>query len=162
MLESRAVFRWTARVRLFLVSFFAMFCAACATSRPPLEVKSHQLRDEKRDPGGEPLVMMEKERRLHGAISMAERRQRLGQYYTVQWHDDSPGSAIITFHFLQGKSGSREKFKRQEFAEGISRGVAEFAVIGDDYFNNGRVTAWKITLSKSGRVIASRQSYLWK
>lgn len=140
----------------------ALLSAACSTAPRSLLVKPYSLRDEKFEERGEPLITMEKERRLHGAISMAERKQRLGQYYTVIWNDASPGPATVTFQYLQGKSASRKKFKKQVFPAGQTSGIAEFSVIGDDYFNHGRVTAWKISLSKNGRSIAAEQSYLWE
>jgi len=38
----------------------------------------------------------------------------------------------------------------------------EFKVIGDDYFDDGRVTAWRCVLIENGRIVAENRSYLWK
>lgn len=135
--------------------------ASCASDPAPLQVKSFHLRDQERDTDADPMARMEKHRRLLGAVSLEERRQRLGQYYTVLWHDPSPGApAEIVFEYRQG--GSKVKRMTKSFPQDAVEGRAEFAVIGDDYFQNGRVLAWQASLRRAGREIASRRSYLWR
>lgn len=110
-------------------------------------------------------MRMEKEGRLHGAVSMAERRQRLGQYYTLVWQDPSgvgQGPVEVVFDYQQGATGSQVKRMTREFPASDAEGTAEFAVIGDDYFNGGRVLAWQATVLRDGRELASRRSFLWK
>jgi hypothetical protein len=48
------------------------------------------------------------------------------------------------------------------FPAGDTDGTAEFAVTGDDYFIKGKVLAWRASISRGGREIASEQSYLWR
>ena len=111
------------------------------------------------------MVKMEKERRLLGAVSMSERRNRLGQYYTLIWSDPvgvGQGQAELIFQYQQGASASLVKRMTKEFPASESDGTAEFAVIGEDYFKSGKVLAWKATLQRGKRVIATRQSYLWQ
>jgi hypothetical protein len=38
----------------------------------------------------------------------------------------------------------------------------EFAIIGDDFFDDGRVIAWRALLIVDGRIVAMRRSYLWE
>lgn len=111
------------------------------------------------------MVRMEKERHLRGAVSMEERRARLGQYYTLVWDDPEgvgQGNARLLLEYQQGGSGSRVKKMVRDFPASESHGVAEFAVIGDDYFKNGKVLAWKASLQRGGRTLATKQSYLWQ
>lgn len=111
------------------------------------------------------MVRMEKERRLHGAVSMAERRQRLGQYYTLIWRDSAgvnQGPVEVVFQYQQGATGSRKKRITHEFPASASNGIVEFAVIGDNYLKGGRVLAWQATVLRNGRELASSRSYLWK
>ena len=138
---------------------------ACAGTREPLTVKQFQLRDQDPTSTEEPMVKMEKHRRLRGAVSMEERRGRLGQYYTLIWHHPEgagQGEVEIVFQYQQGATASRIKRVVRSFPSTAAEGTAEFAVIGDDYFEGGRVLAWKATLSRGGRELASRQSYLWR
>lgn len=137
---------------------------SCVDMHEPLVVKQYQLRDQVRDQGEEPMVRMEKERRLRGAISMEERRQRLGQYYTLMWQDikgAGAGPVEVVFEYRQGASASRIKRLTKRFEPSESSGTVEFSVIGDNYFENGKVLAWRATLLRDGKEIAVRRSYLW-
>lgn len=143
----------------------ALLASACSAPPEALIVKQFQLRDQSPVSTDEPLVRMEKERRLRGAVSMAERREKLGQYYTLLWNDPAgagQGDVEVIFQYQQGKSASRVKRMTKTFPAGDREGKAEFAVIGEDYFKNGRVLAWKATLQRGKRVIATKQSYLWE
>jgi len=135
--------------------------ASCAADRAPLVVKTYQLRDQERDPDADPMARMEKHRRLRGAVSLEQRRERLGQYYTVLWNDPAAGAPVtVTFEYQQG--GSRVKRMTRDFPADAVEGRAEFAITGDDFFENGRVLAWRVTLDRGGNEVASRQSYLWQ
>lgn len=110
------------------------------------------------------MVRMEKERRLRGAVSMEERRQRLGQYYTFIWSDAKgvkSGPVELVFEYRQGGSASQIKRFTKQFSSSAVTGVAEFSVIGDNYFDNGKVLAWRATVLRDGKEIAVRRSYLW-
>lgn len=138
---------------------------ACAAPREPLVVKQFVLRDQVTRSVEDPMVRMEKARRLHGAVSMEERRGRLGQYYTMIWSDPAGvgrGEVEVRFEYQQGATGSRVKQRLLRFPASEAEGIAEFAVTGDDYFEGGRVLTWKTTLSRGDSVLATRQSYLWQ
>ena len=142
-----------------------LLLGACAGPHEHLVVKQFQLRDQALIDTEEPMVKMEKERRLHGAVSMAQRRNKLGQYYTLLWNDPSGvdnGDVEVIFEYQQGASASLVKRLIQKFPASDSKNKAEFAVIGDDYFKGGRVLTWKATLRRGKRMIATRQSYLWQ
>ena len=129
----------------------ALFLGACAGPPEMLVVKQSQVRDQVRNTDDEPMLRMEKERRLHGAVSMAERRQKLGQYYTLLWYHPAgagQGAVEVVFQYQQGATASRVKHMTKEFPASATEGSAEFAVIGDDYFKGGRVLAWKATLRR--------------
>ncbi len=142
-----------------------MALGACAGRPDALTVKQFQLRDQEWNTDDDAMIRMEKHRHLHGAVSMEERRKRLGQYYTLVWQDAAgagQGPVEVVFQYQQGASASRVKRMTKEFPASDGDGVAEFAVIGDDYFTNGRVLAWRASVSRGGREIASRRSYLWQ
>lgn len=143
----------------------ALFLGACAGPPETLVVKQFQLRDQVRNTSEEPMVRMEKARHLRGAVSMEERRKRLGQYYTLIWHDPAGAGQApveVVFQYQQGGSGSRVKRMTKPFPASATEGVVEFAVTGDDYFTNGRVLAWQATVSRGGRELAAKRSYLWR
>lgn len=151
-------------MNLWYLLSVVILLSACAGPPEALVVKQFQLRDEAASSSDEPMVRMEKGRRLHGAVSMAERRNKLGQYYTLLWHDPASagqGDVELVFQYQQGATASRVKKMVRSFPASSSEGSAEFAVIGEDYFTGGRVLAWKATLKRGDRELASRQSYLW-
>jgi hypothetical protein len=140
----------------------ACVLCGCSPQTEPLIVKQFTLRDQDTDVIDDPMVQNEKLGRLYGAVSMEERKNRLGQYYTVLWNDPniSNSKREILFQYQQG--GSRVKTVARSLPTGQSAGKEEFTIIGDDYFKNGRVLAWKIDFIANGKTIASKQSYLWE
>ncbi len=152
-------------MKRFIPFLAALLVGACAGPRDTLEVKQFVLRDQIREESEDPMARMEKQRRLHGAVSMAERRQRLGQYYTVIWSDPvgvGKGPVEVLFEYQQGATASRVKRMTKEFPANSAEGVADFAVIGDDYFTSGRVLAWRASVRRGDRELASHKSYLWR
>lgn len=142
-----------------------LLLGACAGPGQVLAVKQFQLRDVDSSRSDQPMARMEKEQHLHGAVSWAEQRNRLGQYYTLLWNDPDGaghGDAELIFQYQQSGSASLVKQMTKSFPSSAAKGVAEFAVIGDDYFKGGKVLSWKATLRRGKREIASRQSYLWR
>lgn len=147
-------------------SLLAVFLLGACTGPPvPLVVKQFQLRDLAPTAIEQPMVRMEKERHLHGAVSYAEQRGRLGHYYTLLWNDPAgagQGDVELLFQYQQGGSASLVKRMTKSFPSSAAKGVAEFAVIGEDYLKGGKVLTWKATLQRGKRVVATRQSYLWQ
>lgn len=136
--------------------------ASCGGAPEALVVKQFTLRDQDVSTENDPMVQNTKTGRLYGAVSVEERKQRLGQYFRVLWSADSGLEKEVIFQYQQGASGSLVKRMERRIPAGSARGVEEFGVIGDDYFDNGRVLAWKMTLRAGGEVISTKQSYLWE
>lgn len=149
-----------------LTGLLVILClTGCSATRSSLEVDSFFMRDFSTPETDEPMVRMEKLRRLHGALTAAERNDRLGHYYTMHWSDPAgagKGEIEIVFEYQQGSTASQIKRQWQHFASSDRRGKAEFRVTGNDYLKGGRVLAWKATLKRGGREIASHHSYLWE
>jgi uncharacterized protein YcfL len=142
-----------------------LLLGACSSPSDSLVVKQFLLRDQIPRTADEPMARMEKSRRLRGAVSLEERRQRLGQYYTLIWHDTDGaghGDVELVFQYQQGATASLVKRMTRRFSADTTHGKAEFAIIGDDFFKNGKVLTWKATLLRGGREMASQQSYLWR
>jgi hypothetical protein len=149
-----------------LTGLLVILClTGCSATRSSLEVDSFFMRDFSTPETDEPMVRMEKLRRLHGALTAAERNDRLGHYYTMHWSDPAgagKGEIEIVFEYQQGSTASQVKRQWQRFASSDRSGKAEFRVTGNDYLKGGRVLAWKATLKRGGREIASHHSYLWE
>jgi hypothetical protein len=144
-----------------------ILCLTDCSTRSSLEVDSFFMRDFSAPETDEKMIRMEKLRRLHGALTAAERNDRLGHYYTMHWSDPAgagkgKGEIEIVFEYQQGSTASQVKRQWQRFASSDRSGKAEFRVTGNDYLKGGRVLAWKATLKRGGREIAKRHSYLWE
>ncbi len=153
------------RVNRWLLLLLLVLPAACAGKKTPLVVKQFKMLNQQTDTIEDPMVRGDKQRRLYGAVSMAERASRLGAYYTILW--DLPphapaGETEVLFEFQQGATASLIKRMVQRFPASQNSGKVEFAIIGQDYLKNGRVLAWKATLSRGGQAIATRKSLLWQ
>jgi hypothetical protein len=148
--------------KVFVLMIAAAAMSACA-ERQMLEVKPLHLREIGGDDGDDPMIRGERQRRMHGAISVAEQGEKLGYYYTVLWDDSAgTGPGEVVFEFQQGSSGSRVKRMTHRIPAGEGAGQAEFTIIGEDYRKGGRVLAWRCKLVRDGREVASKQSYLWQ
>jgi hypothetical protein len=148
-----------------LTGLLVILCLTGCSTRSSLEVDSFFMRDFSTPETDEPMVRMEKLRRLHGALTAAERNDRLGHYYTMHWSDPAgagKGEIEILFEYQQGSTASQVKRQWQRFASSDRRGKAEFRVTGDQFLKGGRVLAWKATLKRGGREIESHHSYLWE
>ena len=148
-----------------LTGLLLTLCLTGCATRSSLEVDSFFMRDFSTPETDEPMVRMEKLRRLHGALTAAERNDRLGHYYTMHWSDPAgagKGEIEIVFEYQQGSTASQVKRQWQRFASTDRNGKAEFRVTGNDYLKGGRVLAWKATLKRGGREIESHHSYLWE
>lgn len=154
-----------ALVKFPALALFALILASCADPIEPLTVKQFQLRDQVIGSGDDPMVRMEKQRRLRGAVSMEERRQRLGQYYTLIWSDPKgvgSGPVEVLFEYRQGETASEIKRMSELYPANEAGGTVEFAVVGDNYFDNGKVLAWRASVLRGGEEIAVQKSYMWE
>ncbi len=152
-------------MKLFCILLPALLLVACGGSSKTLEVRQLHLRSEATSIGEDPMALMEKQRRLHGAITAADRKSRLGQYFTLFWKDPAgagKGEVEVIFQYQQAASASMVKHMAKTFSSADSSGSVEFAVLGNDYFTHGKVLTWKATLLRDKQIIATRQSYLWR
>lgn len=136
----------------------------CAGEKQALVVKQYTLRTQDTNNDDDPMVRQEKLRRLYGAFTIEERKARLGQYYTILWNlpENTGADRKVVFHYQQGGSGSLIKTMSRTLPTGSPSGKEEFGITGHDYFDRGRVLAWKTDLIVDGQSVASEQSYLWE
>lgn len=155
---------WMMRMDVVGVGVLGVVFGLCSCAvKPKMEVRSYVLRDVQRGYQSDAMVDAEKSRYLYGALTLAEQKARLGQYYTVLWSSPEVGDAReMVFLYQQGATGAKVLEKRQKLGAGERRGRVEFSMIGAEYVKKGRILAWKCEMRKGGRVLMSRQSYLWQ
>jgi hypothetical protein len=107
-------------------------------------------------------IVFERQYRLYGAVTAIDQRQRFGNYFDFFWRVKHPSDVTVRLEYRQEKL--HEHTQAQEITYGNVRGThkTEFKVIGDDYFDDGRVIAWRCLLIANGRIVAENRSFLWE
>ena len=107
-------------------------------------------------------IVFERQYRLYGAVTAVDQRQRFGNYFDFFWRAKRPSDVTVRLEYRQEKL--HEHVQAQEITYRNVRGThkTEFKVIGDDYFDDGRVIAWRCLLIANGRIVAENRSFLWE
>ena len=151
-----------AEMKVFL-SLLSLLMVSCASDPQGLTVKQYHLRENMFEQNDDQMARGEVQRLLHGAVTVEERQQKIGQYYHVIWQQPvgKPEPIEVVFEYLQAGSGSKVKRLVQNGSV-MLRSDAYFTIAGNDYRKNGRVLAWRVTVKRSGSILASKQSYMWR
>lgn len=107
-------------------------------------------------------VAFERYYRLYGAITALDARERYGTYLDFFWRAPRGSDVKVRFEYRQEKLHAFVQAREVHYPNASSHNRTEFAIIGDDYAGDGRVTAWQALLISDGRVVALTRSYLWK
>jgi hypothetical protein len=107
-------------------------------------------------------ITFERQYRLFGAVTALDQRQRYGNYLDFYWRAKRPSDVTVRLEYRQEKL--HEHVQAQEISYRNVRGThkTEFKVIGDDYFDDGRVIAWRCLLIENGRIVAENRSFMWE
>ncbi len=107
-------------------------------------------------------ITFERQYRLFGAVTGLDQRQRFGNYFDFFWRAKRPSDVTVRLEYRQEKL--HEHVQGQEVTYRNVRGThkTEFKVIGDDYFDDGRVIAWRCLLIANGRIVAENRSFMWE
>src|SRR4029453_2216233 len=107
-------------------------------------------------------ITFERQYRLFGAVTALDQHQRFGNYFDFFWRAKRPSDVTVRLEYRQEKL--HEHVQAQEISYRNVRGTrkTEFKVIGDDYFDDGRVIAWRCLLIENGRIVAENRSYMWE
>lgn len=139
----------------------------CSGPMDNMVVDKFTLRDAKIEGYDVPMVRGDQQKRLYGAVTVADHEARLGQYYEVTWNliglvENPIEPVTVIYRYRQASTGSKLKFLSKRYEPGVAEGKVEFNIIGENYTKGGRVLSWKADLVYGGRVLESKQSYLWR
>ncbi len=107
------------------------------------------------------MINFERERVNFGAVTEVDRRERRGNYFTFFWRAERKADITVRLEYRQGNLGSFVQAREVAYNNVKGTIKTKFAVIGDDYAEDGRVTAWRALLIEKGRIVGLTQSYLW-
>lgn len=121
------------------------------------------------DPNAKPLsgqvnaaVVFERYYRMYGAITALDQHQRFGNYFDFFWHARRQADVRVRLEYRQEKLHALVQAREVFYPQARGHFKTEFAIIGDDFFEDGRVISWRVTLIVDGRIVATRKSYLWE
>ncbi|MEI6033356.1 MAG: hypothetical protein WCS65_03620 [Verrucomicrobiae bacterium] len=104
----------------------------------------------------------ERDRAVWGAIDGQEISARNGNYYRFFWRSKNSADITVRLEYRQVGLANYVMAQEKYYPEASGSHKTSFEVAGDDYLESGRVTSWRVLLIVDGRIVAMRQSYLWK
>ena len=119
----------------------------------------HDIKLEK--PTTSDMLRFERERMFYGAVAATEIEAREGHYFAFWWRAERTANVTVRLEYRQANLGAY--VQAQEVDVPAARGTLEtqFKVVGDNYFQDGKVIAWRALLIENGKVVALTQSFLW-
>lgn len=114
-----------------------------------------------RRPTQNPMLQFERQRAAFGAVSGYDRAERFGHYFNVWWRSEQPADVTVRLEYRQQNLGSYVQAKELFYPAAKGTKLTKFTVIGDEYADEGRVTAWRLLLIQNNRIVGLRQSFLW-
>ncbi len=108
-------------------------------------------------------IAFERRRLLYGAVNPSDVRNRYGNYYTFMWRSKRPAHLTARLEYRQQKLGALVQAREVDYPAGLGSHVTHLNITGDDYLEQGRVTAWRfVVIEDHERIVALKQSYLWR
>lgn len=107
------------------------------------------------------MIAFERRRVNFKAITSFDKRERRGHYFTFFWRADRRADLTVRLEYRQEKLGPYVQAQEVGYENVHGTVKTKFAVIGDDYLDDGRVIAWRALLIENNRIVGLTQSYLW-
>jgi hypothetical protein len=107
-------------------------------------------------------IRFERQYRLFGAVTKLDQRERTGNYFDFLWRARRPADLTVRLEYRQEKLHAHVQAQEISYSNARGNQKTEFKVVGDDYFDDGRVTAWRCLLIENGTIVAETHSYMWE
>ncbi len=107
-------------------------------------------------------IAFERQYRLFGAVTKLDQHQRFGNYFDFFWRAKRPADLTVRLEYRQEKLHALVQAQELSYPNVHGNHQTEFKVIGDDYFDDGRVIAWRCLLIENSQIVAENRSYLWE
>jgi hypothetical protein len=112
-------------------------------------------------PAYDQMINFERQRMGFGAVTQADRRERYGHYYDFFWRTKREADVTVRFEWRQQNLGSYVQAQEYDYKAVKGSVKSSFKVVGDDYEQEGIVTAWRAVIIENGKIVALNQSFLW-
>ena len=107
-------------------------------------------------------IRFERPYRLFGAVTKLDRRERVGNYFDFFWRARRAADLTVRLEYKQEKLHAHIQAQEIFYPQARGSRKSAFKVVGDDYFDDGRVIAWRCLLIENGQIVAETHSYLWQ
>ena len=107
-------------------------------------------------------IRFERQYRLFGAVTKLDQRERMGNYLDFFWKARRLADLTVRLEYKQEKLHAHIQAQEAFYPQARGNYKTEFKVVGDDYFDDGRVIAWRCLLIENERIVAETHSYLWE
>jgi hypothetical protein len=107
-------------------------------------------------------IRFERQYRLFGAVTKLDQRERTGNYFDFIWRARRAADLTVRLEYRQEKLHAHVQAQEISYSNARGNHKTEFKVVGDDYFDDGRVTAWRCLLIENGTIVAETHSYIWE
>jgi len=107
------------------------------------------------------MLIFERQRVNYGAITGVDFAERRGYYFNVWWSAKRHADITVRLEYRQESLGSHVQAKEVRYPEAKGSQESKFTIIGDEYTDGGKITAWRILLIENGRAVGLYQSFLW-
>ena len=88
--------------------------------------------------------------------------ERYGNYYTFFWRTSERADVTVRLEYRQSALGNYVMAMERYYPQAKGSYTSEFNTAGDEYLESGRVTSWRVLLIVDGRIVALRQSFMWR
>jgi len=107
-------------------------------------------------------IRFERQYRLFGAVTKLDQRERIGNYFDFFWRTRRQADLTVRLEYKQEKLHAHIQAQEVFYQGARGNRKTSFKVVGDDYFDDGRVIAWRCLLIENGQIVAETHSYLWQ
>jgi hypothetical protein len=107
-------------------------------------------------------IRFERQYRLFGAVTKLDQRERTGNYFDFFWRARRVADLTVRLEYKQEKLHAHVQAQEISYPRARGSYKTEFKVVGDDYFDDGRVIAWRCLLIENDRIVAETHSFLWE
>ncbi|MEI6338839.1 MAG: hypothetical protein WCQ57_09695 [Verrucomicrobiota bacterium] len=113
-------------------------------------------------PTTSPALLFERARINWGAVNNYDIQRRFGNYFTFFWRTSETADVTFRLEYRVAALGNQVVAQERYYTGARGSFMSEFSWIGDDYLEFGVVTAWRAILIVDGRIVALKQSFMWK
>ncbi len=98
----------------------------------------------------------------YGVITPRDYDDVTGNFFTFFWWAHERADVTMRLEYRQAALGDYVMAQERYYPDAEGSYKSDFRVTGDEYLEHGRVTEWRALLIVDGRIVAFRQSFMWK